>query len=239
MSARRADPIGLVGGMTWHSTARYYRLLNERGEALRGPRSTPASIIVTLDFAPLFEMAIEGDWSSIAKSVSGAAATLLAAGASQVALTAVTAHRVFADVAASTGLPCIHILDPVGALLQRRGISRIGVLATRFAADQNFIDERLGSAGVTRVLRPDFAGQAAVDAIIEDQLARGMVTPAARRTIDDIANNLRRRGADALLLACTELPLLYRNGDMPDDIVDAVTLHVDAILAQAERRHDR
>ncbi|MCA6107046.1 aspartate/glutamate racemase family protein [Bradyrhizobium cenepequi] len=230
MRARRADLIGLVGGMTWHSTARYYRLLNERSEALRGPRSTPESLIMTLDFAPLFQMALKDEWPAIADRLMGAVVTLAAGGAGLVALTAVTAHRVFASVAASTSLPCIHVLDPAGMLLQRRGIRRIGVLATRFTTSQDFIDARLGQAGVTGVLRPDAADQGVVDAIIEHQLARGVIRPAARRTIDDIADGLRRRGAEALLLACTELPLLYPDGDMPNDVVDAVTLHVDALL---------
>jgi aspartate racemase len=179
-------------------------------------------------------MALKDEWQAIADRLVGAVATLAAGGAGLVALTAVTAHRVFASIAASTSLPCIHVLDPAGVLLQRRGVKRIGVLATRFAASQDFIDARLERAGVTGVLRPDAAGQAAVDAIIEDQLAHGMITPAARRKIDDIADGLRRRGADALLLACTELPLLYPNGNMPNDVVDAVTLHVDALLD-----HDR
>ncbi|MEH2495664.1 aspartate racemase [Bradyrhizobium sp. AZCC 1678] len=234
MRAHRTELIGLVGGMTWHSTARYYRMLNERGEALRGARSTPESLVVTLDFAPLFQMALKDEWQAIGDRLVGAVATLAAGGAGLVALTAVTAHRVFASIAASTSLPCIHVLDPAGVLLQRRGVKRIGVLATRFAASQDFIDARLERAGVTGVLRPDAADQAAVDAIIEDQLAHGLITPAARRKIDDIADGLRRRGADALLLACTELPLLYPNGNMPNDVVDAVTLHVDALLD-----HDR
>jgi aspartate racemase len=233
MTARRANLIGLVGGMTWHSTAQYYRMLNERGEALRGIRSTPESLVVTLDFAPLFQMALKDEWSAITDRLVGAVATLAVGGAGLVALTAVTAHRVFAPVAASTSLPCIHVLDPAGMLLQRRGIRCIGVLATRFAASQDFIDARLELAGVTGVLRPDAANQGVVDAIIENQLARGMITPAARRTIDDIADGLRRRSADALLLACTELPLLYPDGDMPNDVVDAVTLHVDALLTHA------
>jgi aspartate racemase len=235
MSARR-EMIGLVGGMTWHSTARYYRLLNERGEAQRGAGSTPESLIVTLDFAPLFEMAVKGEWSSISDRLVRAVAALAAGGASLVALTAVTAHRVFASVAAGTNLPCIHVLDPAGVLLKRAGLRRVGVLATRFAAGQDFIDAHLEAAGVSVVLRPNVTDQAAIDAIIENELARGMVTSAARRTIDDIANDLRRRGASALLLACTELPLLYRNGDMPSDVVDAVALHVDALLAHSRGR---
>jgi aspartate racemase len=230
MRARRANLIGLVGGMTWHSTARYYRMLNERGEALRGTRSTPESLVVTLDFAPLFQMALHDEWPAITDRLVGAVATLAVGGAGVVALTAVTAHRMFASIAASTSLPCIHVLDPAAMLLQRRGVRRIGVLATRFAASQDFIDARLEPAGVTAVLRPDATDQAAVDAIIENQLAHGMITPAARRTIDDIADDLRRRGADALLLACTELPLLYPDGNMPNDVVDAVALHVDALL---------
>ena len=234
MNVRSMAPIGLVGGMTWHSSAQYYRLLNERGEALRGPRSTPESMVVTLDFAPLFQMAVAGDWPSIADRLAGAIASLAAAGAGQVALTAMTAHRVFAEIAATTSLPCIHILDPVGRLLQQRGIRHIGVLATSFAANQKFIDSRLEPAGVTGVLRPDAADQAIVDAIIENELACGRVTSAARRTIDGVAANLRRRGADALLLACTELPMLYRCNDMPDDMVDVVMLHVDALLLPAE-----
>jgi len=230
MKAHRADLIGLVGGMTWHSTARYYHMLNERGETLRGPRSTPESLVVTLDFAPLFQMALNDEWPAIADRLVDAVARLAAGGSSLVALTAVTAHRVFASIATSTSLPCIHVLDPAGMLLQRRGVRRIGVLATRFSACQDFIDARLEPAGVTGVLRPDAADQAAVDAIIENQLARGIITPTARRTIDGIADDLRRRGADALLLACTELPLLYKDGNMPNDVVDAVALHVDALL---------
>jgi aspartate racemase len=234
MRAGRDDLIGLVGGMTWHSTARYYRMLNERGEALRGTRSTPESLVVTVDFAPLFQMALNDEWPAIADRLAGAVATLAAGGAGLVALTAVTAHRVFASITASTSLPCIHVLDPAGALLQRRGVRRVGVFATRFVASQDFIDARLEPAGVTGVLRPDAADQAAVDAIIENQLAHGTITPAARRTMDDIADDLRRRGADALLLACTELPLLYPDSNMPNDVIDAVTLHVDALL-----NHDR
>jgi aspartate racemase len=131
------------------------------------------------------------------------------------------------------------VLDAAGLLLQRRGVRRIGILATRFAAGQDFIDARLEPAGITGVLRPDAGDQTTIDAIIENQLAHGMVTPGARRAIDGIADDLRRRGADALLLACTELPLLYPDSDMPSDVVDAVALHVDALLNHDQGRHDR
>ncbi|MET0676962.1 MAG: amino acid racemase [Bradyrhizobium sp.] len=234
MTAPRGELIGLVGGMTWHSTARYYRLLNERSEALRGSRSTAESLVVSLDFAPLFQMALNDEWPAIADRLAGAVARLTAGGAGLVALTAVTAHRVFDLIAATTSLPCIHVLDPAGALLRRRGITRVGVLATRFSAGQHFIDTRLGAAGVTEVLRPDAADQAVVDTIIEEQLARGLVTSAARIAIEVVAGGLRRRGAEAVLLACTELPLLYSDGDMPNDVVDAVGLHVDALLSHAK-----
>lgn len=234
MTAPRGELIGLVGGMTWHSTARYYRLLNERSEALRGSRSTAESLVVSLDFAPLFQMALNDEWPAIADRLAGAVARLTAGGAGLVALTAVTAHRVFDLITATTSLPCIHVLDPAGALLRRRGITRVGVLATRFSAGQHFIDTRLGAAGVTEVLRPDAADQAVVDAIIEEQLARGLVTSAARIVIEVVAGGLRRRGAEAVLLACTELPLLYSDGDMPNDVVDAVGLHVDALLSHAK-----
>ncbi|MGL4287716.1 MAG: aspartate/glutamate racemase family protein, partial [Phreatobacter sp.] len=131
-------------------------------------------------------------------------------------------------------VPCLHVLDPVGPFLRQSGCRRIGVLATRFAAGQDFFDDHLGRAGIGAVLRPSGDDQALNDAIIETQLTRGLVTAAARQTVDAVADRLRQRGAEAILLACTELPLLYQAGPTPADIVDAVALHVNALLDHAE-----
>ncbi|MBN8938445.1 MAG: amino acid racemase [Rhizobiales bacterium] len=226
--------IGLVGGMSWHSTARYYRLLNEASETRRGGGSTVESLVYTLDFAPLFQLASAGDWDGVARHVGRAAESLEEAGARCVALTAVTAHRVFDGLAGALHVPCLHVLDPVGLFLRRSGCRRIGVLATRFAAGQDFFDDRLAQAGIGTVLRPAGDDQALIDAIIETELTQGRVTAAARRTVDAVAGRLRARGAEAILLACTELPLLYQGGPAPADIVDAVALHVNALLDHAE-----
>ncbi|QCI64729.1 aspartate/glutamate racemase family protein [Phreatobacter stygius] len=227
--------IGLVGGMSWHSTARYYRMLNEASETRRGAKSTLESLVYTLDFAPLFQLASAGKWDGVGHHLWRAAEGLEEGGASCVALTAVTAHRVFDVLAKQVRVPCLHVLDPVGPFLKQRGCRRVGVLATGFAAGQDFFDDHLARAGVGAVLRPDAADQAVIDDIIENQLTRGMVTAAARQAIDAVGERLRQRGADAILLACTELPLLYQDGAAPADVVDAVALHVNALLDHAEQ----
>ena len=220
--------IGLVGGMSWESSALYYRLLNQAvGQALGGHHNA-RSVMATLDFQPLLEAAGRGDWKLIEHRVGQACAQLEAAGADFILLTANTAHHVFDALPRYTRLPALHIGVPAARALRRAGYRRAGLLGTRHVTESSFYPDWMRRYAGIELVAPPEQDRAWLDQIIFEELAHGRIEPSSRAALLDLIDRMRRDDLGAVLVACTELPLLLAAGGPAPALAcfDTVALHV-------------
>ena len=225
--------IGIVGGLSWEATSLYYRLLNEAAARALGPHHNARSVIVSVDFAEALALANHGDWDGLATLLTEAARQACAAGADMVLLGANTAHIVADQVAAAIDVPLLHIADVAGAAAQDRGFRHVGLIGTQFTLESPIYAERLRERFGLTVSTPDAAGRDELQRIIIDELTVGRIEPGSRRNCAAIMEQLRQRGADAIVVACTELPLLLRPDDSPLPLLDTTMLHAEAALRLA------
>ncbi len=226
--------IGIVGGLSWESTALYYRLLNEMAEARHGAQHNARSVVVTIQFAQVAALARQGDWAGVAAILVDAARRLERAGADCVLLSANTAHAVAGEVAAAIGVPLLHIADAAGKAMRAAGHRRVGLLGTRTVVEGEFYRRVLQDRHAVEPVIAEAAAVQRIDAIIFDELTHGRFEAASKTYVLDTIAALGLGGADAVALACTELPLLVDQRDTAVPLFDTVRLHVAAALDFAD-----
>lgn len=229
MGETRQALIGLVGGMSWEATALYYARLNRLVRRRLGGHHNARSVLVTLDFEDLVGCAEQGDWASVAREVRTAAETAEAAGAAFVMLTAMTAHAVADEVAAALKVPLLHAGEVLAGAAAARGITRLGLLGTGTTLTGAFLAERLRGRGILSIM-PSEPERELLDRIILGELAHGEVRPASRQAIVKMAEGLVQVGAETVVLACTELPLLLPLDALEVPVLDLVGLHVETAV---------
>lgn len=216
--------LGLIGGMSWHSTATYYRIINETVAAERGGHASARIALQSLDFAEIRECQVAGDWERAAALLAEAGRQCEASGATTVAICTNLMHKVAPQVEAALGVPLLHIADAVAAEAERHGWRTLGILGASWVMEESFYAERLARHGIAAVA-PDAADRAAVDTIIFDELTQGVVRDESRATYLDVIGRLADRGADAVVLACTEIGLLVDSGDSSLPLIDSAEVH--------------
>lgn len=221
---------GLLGGMSWESTVTYYQFLN-RGirERLGGLHSAPC-IVYSVDFQPVAEWQQAGEWDKAGEHLAHAARGLQAAGADFVVLCTNTMHEVADVIAEDLAIPMLHIADPTGETIAARDIRSVGLLGTRYTMEMGFYRDRLKERFGIEALVPDERERDAINRIIFDELCLGGVEASSRETLVATIEELRSRGAEAVILGCTELGLLVENeaGGLP--LLDTTRLHAAAAL---------
>lgn len=225
--------IGLIGGMSWESSAEYYRMINRHSKALHGGHHNAKSVLVTVDFAEIEALQRAQDWVALGERMADAARQLEAAGADLVVLTTNTMHRVHDAIEAAVALPFLHIADPTGAALHAAGVERVALLGTRYTMELPFYAERLRDKFGLDVLVPDEAARNDVHRIIYDELCHGVIDAASRATYVAIIDELAKRGAQAVILGCTEITLLIGADDSPLPVFDTTALHAKAAVEWA------
>ncbi|GAB7534738.1 aspartate/glutamate racemase family protein [Burkholderia sp. 3C] len=225
--------IGLIGGMSWESSAEYYRLINRESKARHGGHHNAKSVLVTVDFAEIEALQREQDWHALGERMAGAARQLQAAGADLIVLTTNTMHRVAEAIEAAVTLPFLHIADPTGAALQAAGVRRVALLGTRYTMELPFYAQRLAERFGIEVLTPDADDRETVHRVIYDELCHGRIEAASRAAYAAIIGRLAERGAQAVILGCTEITLLIGEQDSPLPVYDTTALHAHAAVAFA------
>ncbi|MFN4237788.1 MAG: aspartate/glutamate racemase family protein [Vogesella sp.] len=221
--------LGLLGGMSWESTAHYYAYLNRGVRQARGGLHSAPLLLHSVDFAAIADMQQRGDWAAAAKVLGQAGQGLAAAGAGALLLCTNTMHKVAAPVAEMVGIPLLHIADPTIAALQGAGVSRVGLLGTRFTMEDDFYTSRLLAAGLT-VCVPSAADRAEVHRIIFDELCLGQLQAGSRQRLLGMIDTLRADGAQAVILGCTELAMLVGPADTDMPLFDTTALHAEAAV---------
>jgi len=220
--------IGLIGGMSWESSLEYYRLINQRIKERLGGFHSAEIVLRSVDFAEIEDMQTRGDWVAAGARLARAAADLERGGADLGVLCTNTMHKVFDAIQAGTRIPLLHIADVTAAEIRARGLSRVGLLGTRFTMEQDFYRGRLSEKHGIDVLIPDAAGREDVHRIIYGELVMGVIKDGSRAVYNRIIAGLQARGAQGVVLGCTEIPLLVRQADVAIPVFDTTAIHARA-----------
>jgi aspartate racemase len=224
--------IGLIGGMSWESTAIYYRLLNELVRERLGGLHSARILLSSLDFADVEQLQAAGDWDRAGELLAIEASRLETAGAELLVLCTNTMHKVAGAIEAAVSIPLLHLGDVTAAAVRSAGLDRVGLLGTAFTMSQDFYRGRLESHGL-QVLVPDEADQALVHRVIYEELCQGVVLEGSRRAYVDVVDRLVSRGAQGIILGCTEIELLIRPDDLGVPSFPTTSIHVVAAVNAA------
>jgi len=225
--------LGLIGGMSWESSAEYYRLINQRVRDTLGPKHSAQMLLWSFDFAEIAALQAAGDWDALTARMVAAAQRLEQSGADIVMICTNTMHRCAPDIETAIGIPLLHIADPAGVAMRAAGFARVGLLGTQFTMEQAFYRGRLADRHGLEVVVPDAADRATVHRIIYDELVAGRIEPASREAYRGVIQRLAERGAEAVVLGCTEIMLLIGPDDSPVPLFDTTALHAEAAVAAA------
>ena len=224
--------VGLLGGMSWQSTAEYYRLANELVAERVGGLASARLLLHSVDFAEVERLQATGDWDAAGALLADAAAGLERGGAELLVLCTNTMHRVADAVEAAVSVPLLHIGDVTADAVRRAGVRRVGLIATAYTMEQPFLRERLASHGLT-VLVPEEQDRAEVHRIIYEELCLGVVREESRATYRQVIGRLVAAGAEGVVLGCTEIELLVGQDDSPVPVFPTTRLHVEAAVDAA------
>ncbi|HSX61990.1 MAG TPA: aspartate/glutamate racemase family protein [Tahibacter sp.] len=219
--------LGLLGGMSWESTIPYYRIINERLRERLGGLHSARLVLYSVDFAGIEQLQRQGDWDEAGRQLGAAAGALARAGAQAIVICTNTMHNVAAAVEAGSGLPLLHIADATAARIHAAGIGRIGLLGTRFTMEQDFYRARLQTHGIASLV-PDAAQRDDVHRIIYGELCRGEIRDDSRERYRAIMADLVARGAEGIILGCTEIGLLVGAADTTVPTFDTTRIHAEA-----------
>jgi aspartate racemase len=225
--------IGLIGGMSWESSAEYYRLLNRGVQARLGGHHSARLVLVNVDFEPIKRAQHDGDWAAATVPLVEAARQLARAGAAFSLLCTNTMHKVFDALEAASPMPFLHLADATGERIRAAGVRRVGLLGTAFTMEQDFYRERLASRFGLDVLVPEADDRACVHRVIYDELCQGEIREDSRAAYAAIIQRLQARGAEAVILGCTEITLLVRPEDSVLPIFDTTRIHCEVALDRA------
>jgi len=224
--------LGLLGGITWHSSIDYERALNEGVNEALGGSSSADLIVRSYDFQQIANAQAAGDWDRLGDTLAKDARALESAGAEAILICANTMHLVAPKVEAAVGVPLIHMLDVTADALVAAGVTRAALLGTGYTMRMPFYREHMAARGI-EVIPPDEPDLTAVHDLVYQELARGIVRDEGRDLVLGITQRLLERGAQGVIAGCTEIPMVLTANDLDVPYFDTVRLHVDAALAFA------
>jgi aspartate racemase len=222
--------LGLIGGMSWESTATYYRLLNEGAKQRLGGLHSAQLLLWSFDFAPIAEAQTAGDWDRLTAMMVDAAKRLERAGAEGIVIGANTMHKMADDIARSVAVPLIHVVDATAAAIKTTSSRNPALLATRYTMEQEFYRGRFSARHALALPVPDESGRAALHRIIFEELCRGIIRPESKAACLAEIAALRKQGADGVVLGCTELGMILSQADLDCPVFDTTAIHAAAAL---------
>ena len=225
--------IGLLGGMSWESSAQYYRIINQYIKQALGGLHSAQCLLYSVDFAHIEALQMRSAWQEAASVLRDAAQRLERGGADFVVLCTNTMHKVAPDIQAAIQIPLLHIADPTAEAVQHRGIRTIGLLGTRFTMEQEFYKGRLTQQHGLHVVVPSTDDQVIIHRIIYDELCLGQILPQSRHAYQAIMERLANAGAEGIILGCTEISLLVKEEDSSVPLFDTTELHAQAAAEYA------
>ncbi|MDU0313117.1 aspartate/glutamate racemase family protein [Phycicoccus sp. M110.8] len=222
--------LGVLGGMSWTSTAEYYRLLNHGVASRLGGLHSARIVLHSVDFEPVAAMQHDGNWNGTAHVLVEAARGLERAGAEGLVLATNTMHKVADQIQAATDIPLLHIADATAARIRADGVSSVALLATAFTMEEDFYIGRLRARGL-EVITPGAAERADVHRIIYEELCQDVVLDSSRARFRTVMDRLVRHGAQGIILGCTEIGLLVKSGDASVPLYDTAAIHAEEAVS--------
>lgn len=221
---QRLRTIGLLGGMSWESTAHYYRHMNELVRQRLGGLHSARLLLYSVDFHDIERLQHEGRWEEAGRYLAGVAQSLEQAGAEALVLCTNSMHKVAPVIDAGLTIPLLHIADATADAVRAQGLNKVGLLGTRFTMEQEFYCARLETHGL-EVLVPGASDRQEIDRVIFEELCRGVIRPQSRAAYRDIIAGLAARGAQGVILGCTEIALLVAAADAEVPLFDTTAIH--------------
>jgi aspartate racemase len=221
--------IGMIGGMSWESSVLYYRMVNQETKRRLGGHHNARSVMVTVDFSEVEKMQRTGDWHAMGLLMADTARQIERAGADFIILCTNTTHKVAESIESAARIPLLHIADATAQAVQKAGQKRVGLLGTRFTMEQPFIRERLEKHEI-EVITPDEHSREAIHRVIYGELVLGITRPESRDLFRGVIGELAGRGAESVILGCTEIGLLIQAGDSPVPLHDTTVVHAIAAV---------
>jgi aspartate racemase len=227
--------IGLLGGMSWESTQSYYRAINQAVREQLGGLHSAKIVLYSVDFAEIETLQVQGDWDKAGELLAAAASAVERAGADFLVICTNTMHKVAPAIAAGISLPILHIADATDDELIAQGVTKVGLLGTRFTMEQAFYKDRLVARGIAVVV-PDQDDRNNVNRVIYEELCLGTIKADSRARYLDIICRLQLQGAEAVILGCTEIALLVQQSDTPVALFDTTAIHAQQAVRLALAR---
>ena len=224
--------IGLIGGITWESTLEYYRIINEAVKLKLGDLYSAKLLLYSFNFAELLKLQQHSDWKSISEKFIEAAETLQTAGAEIILICANTMHQVYDSVKKKIPTPILHITDVTAKEILKTDIRKVGLLGTKYTMEENFYKDRLQNFNIDSII-PDKNEIELINKIIYNELCKGIVLIKSKKVFIEIIDNLHNRGADGIILGCTEIPLLINEQDVKIPIFNTTLIHAAAAVHYA------
>lgn len=227
--------IGLLGGMSWESTANYYRMINEATKARLGGLHSAKIALYSVDFEEIERLQHCGDWDQTAVILAAAAQRVEAAGADFLLICTNTMHKVAPQIEGAIDIPLLHLADATAEVLVADGVTRVGLLGTGFTMEQDFYKGRLREKFGLQVLVPSETDRQIVHQVIYQELCLGETMPDSKAEYLRIVDSLADQGAEAVILGCTEIGMLISQPDTPVKLVDTTEIHAMAAVERALR----
>ncbi|EGU43424.1 hypothetical protein VII00023_16370 [Vibrio ichthyoenteri ATCC 700023] len=225
--------IGLIGGMSWESTTSYYKAINQGIKAQLGGLHSAKICLYSVDFHEIEQLQHQGLWDETAAILGRAAQSVQAGGADFVLICTNTMHKVAPQISQQIAIPILHIADATAAKLVQDGITKVGLLGTRFTMEQNFYKQRLTEQFGIEVVIPDEQQRNRVHDVIYNQLCQGKIYDDSRSAYLSIIDSLAEQGAQAVILGCTEIALLVEQQHTPVPLYDTTQIHAHAAVMEA------
>lgn len=225
--------IGLIGGMSWESSLNYYKILNEEVKRRLGGHHSSKCLMYSVDFAEIEKLQHEDNWDKLTDIMTEAARNVQRGGADLLVICTNTMHKVADDLERIVGIPVLHIADVAAECIKSEGIRKVGLLGTKFTMEQDFYKDRLREKHGIEVIIPDEQERKLVHDIIYNELVLGAIRDASRDAYLEIINNLASKGAEGIVLGCTEIPLLVQQKDCETRLFDTTTIHALAAVELA------
>lgn len=232
--------IGLIGGMSWESSIEYYRIINQQVREALGGMHSARSVMISVDFEEIEKLQVAGEWDEATRIMVQCAKEVEGAGADFLLICTNTMHLMADEVQSAIDIPLLHIADATAMAVQKAGLVKVGLLGTRFTMEKDFYRGRLEKAHRLQVLIPDEKGRALINQVIYDELVQGKIVQESREGYLEIIQALIDKGAEGIILGCTEIGLLVKQEDVPLPVFDTMEIHALAAVDQAlGRQSDR
>lgn len=217
--------IGLIGGMSWESSLEYYRIINEKTKENLGGLHSAKILLFSVNFQEIELLQHRGDWEELTKIMIEAATTLEKAGADFIVICTNTMHKMAEDIERSVSIPLLHIADASAKAIKERGLTKVGLLGTKFTMEQDFYKKRLEDKHGLEVITPDEIDREIVHSVIYEELCLGKISPKSKKEYLRIISKLKKSGAQGVILGCTEIPLLLQQRDVSLPLFDTTEIH--------------